>query len=56
MTKNVYLKDWRIMNGDTVELLYSDNDTVNVSKADFDRAFGPIVSASKENVIRDFAI
>ena len=51
--KRINLKEWK-HDGDRVKLLYSDGDTVYVAKADFDRAFGPIVSAEKHEVIRDF--
>ena len=56
-TKNkpVYLKSWNY-DGDKVKLFYEDNDIVYVSKVDFDRAFGAIVSATKEEVLRDFAM
>lgn len=52
---NVRLLSWTLC-GDFVSLFYSDGDTVWVSKEDFDRVFGPIVSASKEDVVRDFAL
>ena len=52
---DVYLKEWALKDDHAV-LTYTDNDVVKVSKEDFDRAFGAIVSASKEAVIRDFAI
>lgn len=41
---------------DRVKLVYEDNTTVYVSKEDFNRAFGCIISLSKDEVIRDFAI
>lgn len=53
--EKVFLKDWRI-EGDRVKLEYSDNDKVYITKKDFDRAFGAIVNATKEEVIRDFGI
>lgn len=57
MSKNVYLKDWRINNTEaTVELIYSDETIINVRKKDFDRAFGAMVNASKADIIREFAI
>ena len=49
------LENWEIK-GDFAHLTYSDNETVKVKKEDFDRAFGAIITASKEAVIRDFAI
>lgn len=52
---NVYLKKWEY-DGDKVKLEYKDNSIVYVKKSDFDRAFGCIISATKDVVIRDFAI
>ena len=52
---NAVLNRWHV-EGETVRLEYSDDTTVYVSKIDFDRAFGCIVSASKEDVVRDFAV
>ncbi|MEE0945554.1 MAG: hypothetical protein U0M42_01845 [Acutalibacteraceae bacterium] len=51
----IYLTDWSI-DGDRVKLVYSDEDIVYVSKVDFDRAFGAIISAEKHEIVRDFAI
>jgi len=48
-------KTWEIK-GDIVEFTYDDGDVVKVSKKDFDRAFGAIINATKEAVIRDFGI
>lgn len=48
------LNNWTI-EGNTVRLSYDKGDLI-VSKEDFDRAFGPIVSASYEDIKRDFAI
>ncbi|MBQ3182179.1 MAG: hypothetical protein IJB57_00785 [Clostridia bacterium] len=53
--KPVYLKSWNY-DGDKVKLVYEDNDIVYVSKTDFDRAFGTIVSATKADVLKDFAM
>lgn len=53
--KPIYLKTWNY-DGDKVKLVYEDDDIVYVSKIDFDRAFGAIVSASKNDVLRDFAM
>lgn len=55
MDKKVYLKEWNY-DGDKVKLEYKDNSIVYVKRSDFDRAFGCIVSASKDVIIRDFAI
>lgn len=52
--KDVFLKEWNYA-GDKVRLAYKDGSEVFVSKTDFDRAFGCIVSASKADVVRDFA-
>ena len=41
---------------DRVKLVYSDDEIVFVTREDFNRAFGAIINASKEEVIRDFAI
>lgn len=48
---------WNVCENDNtvVELHYSDC-IVKVHKSDFDRAFGAIVNAKKQDVIRDFAI
>ena len=51
----VYLKVWE-NEGERIKLVYNDGDIVFVTKKDFDRAFGTIVSANKDDVIRDFAI
>lgn len=51
----IYLTDWSI-DGDRVKLVYSDEDIVYVKMVDFDRAFGAIVSAEKNEIVRDFAI
>lgn len=53
--KDVVLKIWNY-EGDKVRLAYEDGTEVFVSKADFDRAFGCIVSAPKADVVRDFAV
>lgn len=41
---------------DIVILKYSDGEEVKVAKTDMERAWGPIVSASKEDVKREFGI
>lgn len=53
--REVYIDKWNV-DGDKVVLNYSDGTVINVKKADFDRAFGTIVNATKEEVQRDFAI
>lgn len=55
MEKDIFLTAWS-EDGDTVRLKYSDGAVAFVRKADFDRAFGTIISSPKEAVIRDFAI
>ena len=52
--REVYLEKWDL-NGELVHLTYSDGAIVKVKKSDFDRAFGAIINASKDAVIRDFA-
>lgn len=42
--------------GDRVRLHYEDGSVLHVKRSDFDRAFGAIMNAPKENVLRDFAI
>ena len=42
--KDVFLKKWEYA-GDNVRLVYRDGTVMYVSKTDFDRAFGCIVSA-----------
>ena len=55
--RTVYIEKWNIEKDEkTVNLSYSDGTDVKVSKEDFDRAFGAIVNATKEDVVRDFAI
>lgn len=53
--KRINLRDW-FKENDKVKLIYEDNSIVYIKESDFDRAFGTIVSLSKEDVIRDFAI
>lgn len=53
--RDVFLKKWNHA-GRMVRLEYEDGTEVFVSKTDFNRAFGCIVSAPKADVIRDFAI
>ena len=56
MNERVYLSVWVPEGEDKVKLIYSDDEEVFVKKKDFDRAFGAIVNAEKEAVIRDFGI
>ena len=55
MTERIQLNAWTDM-GEKVQLGYTDGTILYVWKTDFNRAFGAIISASKEEVIRDFAI
>ena len=48
------LSGWETI-GAMVKLTYDDGEVVRVSKDDFDRAFGAIITADKADVIRDFA-
>ncbi len=50
------MKDWTLNSDGTVTLVYEDGESVLVSKKDFNRAFGAMVNASKEDVKRDFGI
>lgn len=52
---SVYLVSWRQV-GFLIELEYSDGEKFLVFKADFERAFGPIVSGSKDDIRRDFSL
>ena len=56
MSERIYLSAWVPEGEDKVKLIYSDDEIVFVKKTDFDRAFGAIISAEKDDVIRDFAI
>lgn len=56
MSERVYLSVWVPEGEDKVKLVYSDDDVVFVKKEDFNRAFGAIINADKEDVIRDFGI
>lgn len=50
---------WKLVDFGSVPyvlLRYSDGDVFAVSKSDFDRAFGPILSGDKDTVWKDFAI
>ena len=55
MSGETYLIEWEVEK-DRVRMTYNDGETIYVSKSDFDRAFGAILNASREDVIRDFAI
>lgn len=55
MRNRVEMIDWTV-HGDRVRLTYSDGDSFDVSKTDFNRAFGAILGADKEDVIAGFKI
>lgn len=55
MAKKVHLKKWKIK-GDKVKLTYGFLSSFYVSKKDFDRAFGPIVSGERSEIKRDFKL
>jgi hypothetical protein len=56
MAKRIELKSWEKVNNARVKLTYKDDSILWVGIGDFDRAFGCILSASKEEVEKDFAI
>lgn len=56
ITERIHLKNWNYDGPDHVKLVYSDDEIVFVTREDFNRAFGAIINASKEEVIHDFAI
>lgn len=55
MDHKVYLEKWEY-DGDNVKLDYQDGTSLYVSKKDFDRAFGCIISLTKAEAEEDFAI
>lgn len=55
MNIETYLIEWEVEKG-RVRLTYNDGETVYVKKDDFDRAFGAILNAPKDDVKRDFGI
>ena len=55
MNNRNYLTKWNYA-GNNVRLQYLDGSILHVSKKDFDRAFGCIVSLTRDEVERDFAI
>ena len=52
----ICLNNWKIIDNNFVLLSYSDGDSFLIPVADFNRAFGAIVSGSKESIKRDFSI
>ena len=55
MDYKVYLKKWNY-EGDKFKLEYQDGTSLYVTKKDFDRAFGCIISLTKAEAEEDFAI
>lgn len=53
--EKIYMTDWK-QDGQYIDLTYSDNEIVRVTKTDFDRAFGAIINATKDAVVRDFGL
>ena len=53
--EKVYLQKWK-REGDRVRIFYKDGTELLVRYEDFCRAFGCIVSAAKDVVLRDFAV
>lgn len=56
MNERIYLSVWVPGGEDKIKLVYSDDEIIFVKKEDFNRAFGAIISAEKNDVIRDFAM
>lgn len=55
MGKKVHLKKYKIK-GKKVKLIYRNGTSLFVRKVDFDRAFQCMVSCTKSEIKRDFAI
>lgn len=55
MTQRNYLTSWK-NEGERIKLHFLDGSILYVAKKDFDRAFGCIVSLTKEEVAANFAI
>ena len=53
--KTVHLKNWSEA-GNKIRLSYEDGTEFYVSRNDFNRAFGCIISGAKDDIKRDFAI
>lgn len=56
MNVKVFVSNWELVDEEKVKLTFDDGDIVYVRKDDFNRAFGAILGADKEAVIRDFGI
>ena len=55
MNNRNYLTKWNYA-GNKVRLCYADGSELYVTKKDFDRAFGCIVSLTKDEAAADFAV
>ena len=58
MTDNkdkVYLKEW-IDEGDKIKFVYEDGDSFYVSRVDFNRAFGCLISGEKDEIKEGYDI
>lgn len=55
MSKNVHLKKAIIM-GEKVKLIYDDDTSLMVKKADYDRVFQCMISCPKSDIQRDYAL
>lgn len=55
-SSKIMLKSWEKVNNAKIKLTYEDDSVLWVGVDDFNRAFGCIVSASKDDVEKDFAI
>lgn len=53
---SIYLKEWKVVSPERVQLDYENGESLLVTKKDFDRAFGCIISCTYEEVKRDFAV
>lgn len=49
------LRSWQVI-GDRVLLCWSDGSEFYVSKPDFNRLFGPIVSGDKDQIKKEFGL
>lgn len=55
MANKVHLAEWKD-EGEKIKLIYKDGDSFYISREDFNRAFGCIVSGEKEEIRRDFSL
>ena len=54
--QKINIVNWHSVAENKVKIIYNNGDEVLVRKSDFDRAFGAILNAEKDAVIRDFGI